>query len=370
MSEMLITVALALCLGQDGPSEIEDNKTKLLEYLNLDPSNDRPVYPGEYFLPTSVSDAVVDSLGPNLKTLTFTNGYPALAFAHLNIESENANRPTAPGLNRRPVILIHDGTEWRTMIETPFAGSRWQYAARSTEGSRVYAITDQEVEGPGGDLPILVSEDGGWTWVHMASIKKPNYLSVLQSFTLDSDGHGTLTVVLGDVESIVGTHMRAYFTSLTTNWGRTWSPYKVSWNAMREGGLIIPAWRPPRAASVRTQLEKSEEFYIEGLDRFARQSSTFDRGDLPIPAPRSYLEKLAQSITEGFDVNTKFADGQTLLHRAIRSGSGNPDLVEFLLKSGASPTLPYVVYFREYTPLELAERHGNEAIISLLNDTE
>lgn len=370
MSEVLFTIALSLCLGQDSPSEIEDNKAKLLGHLNLDPSSHRDLYPGEYFLPTRVSDAVVDSVGQNLKTLTFTNGYPALAFASRFIESENPERPTVPGLNSYPVILIHDGTNWHTIIETPFAGSGWRYAARSTEGSRVYAITDNHVEAPGGDLPILASEDGGWTWEHVAYVNKPSYLSSLHDFTVDSDGQGTLTVVLGDVESFVGTHMSAYFTTLTTDWGRSWSPYEVRWNAMREGGVIVPTWRPPQAPSVRTQLEKSEEFYLEDLDRIARHSSKFDRGDLPIPPPQSYLEKLTRSIAEGFEVNTRFADGQTLLHRAIRSGSGNAELVKFLLKSGASPTSPYENWSEEYTPLELAERHGNEAIIELLIDAE
>lgn len=370
MTNLLFTIALSLCLGQDSPSEIEENKTKLLGYLNLDPSNDRPLYPAEYFLPALVGESTLDSIGLSTRTLTYTNGYPALAFASRFIESENPELPTVPGLNSYPVILIHNGMNWHTIIETPFAGSGWQYAARSTEGSRVYAITDNHVEAPGGDLPVLVSEDGGWTWEHVASVKKPTYLSVLHGFTLDSDGQGTLTVVLGDVESLVGTHMSAYFTTLTTDWGRSWSPYEVRWNAMREGGRIVPAWQPPQAPSVRAQLEKSEAFYLESLDRVARQSSIFDRDDLPIPPPQSYLEKLTKSIANGFDVNTKFADGQTLLHRAIRSGSGNPELVEFLLKSGASRTLPYENWFREYTPLELAERHGNETIIDTLIDAE
>lgn len=287
MAALLATVAVVMSIGQQDSPDTVDVASKLLGFLNLNPSVDRSTYAAELFRPTPIDDAILDSLTGSLKSLTDTNGYPGLSFAHLRVAQADPDAPLARGMDVYPVILLHDGTEWKMIVTTPFAGSRWVYASRSSDGSRSFAILDQRVEGPGHALPILTSRDGGWTWEHMTSVRKPNYLFGFRDLVMEPDGTGSLTVGLRDVSEITGPYrMGAIMTTRTTDGGKSWSTYSLRLVDTRESTSFRPnrSFGPDR--SIRESLEFAGSLVIGSLERFATQSVEYDRDDLPIPPAR------------------------------------------------------------------------------------
>lgn len=286
MAALLATVVL-MSIGQQDLSDSGAVASKLLRVLNLDPSVDRPTYTDELFRPMPIDEAILDSLTGSVRSLTDTNGYPGLAFVHRRVAQADPDAPLAPGMDIYPVILLHDGTEWGTIFTTPFAGSRWVYASRSSDGSRSLAILDHEVEGPGHALPILTSRDGGWTWEHMTSVRKPNYLFGFRDLIMEPDGTGSLTVGLRDVSEITGPYrMGVIMTTRTADGGKSWSTYSLRLDDRREGTNFwtTRSFGPDR--SIRESLEFAGSLVIGSLERFANQNVKYDRDDLPISPAR------------------------------------------------------------------------------------
>ncbi len=79
-------------------------------------------------------------------------------------------------------------------------------------------------------------------------------------------------------------------------------------------------------------------------------------------AGKGHAELVELLISEGADVNVKDNEGFMPLHAAV--GAGKPGIVGMLLKNGADAEAT----FRGITPLAVAERKGNEAIVAMLKD--
>lgn len=159
------------------------------------------------------------------KDLSGTNERLTLVFAtlHDTVEQSEETRPR----NFVPVILTFDGARWG-MIETPFRGCAWQYAGRLSQGKWVYAILDNAVEAPGNDLSIVASDDSGVTWRHLANIGKPWYMTGLDRFTMDEQGHGTLSIYHDTSNQDPSRTTRGYYTAITEDGGAHWSNYTVT----------------------------------------------------------------------------------------------------------------------------------------------
>ncbi len=287
MAVFLAIIAVVTSIGQQDAPDTEAVASKLLGLLNLDPSIGQSTHADELLRPMPIDDAILDSLTGGVRALTDTNGFPGLAFSHRRVAQDDPDAPIAPGMDIHPVILLHDGTGWATIVTTPFAGSGWVYASRSSDGSRTYAILDHTVEGPGHALPILTSRDGGWTWEHMTSVRKPNYLFGFRDLVMEPDGQGSLTVGLGDVSVITGPYrMEAIMTTRTTDAGKSWSTYSLRLSDRREGTSFWPNRRFGPDRSIRESLEFAGSLVIGSLRRFAAQSAEYDRDDLPISPAR------------------------------------------------------------------------------------
>jgi hypothetical protein len=77
-----------------------------------------------------------------------------------------------------------------------FAQLGWVHVAES--GGRIVGVLDCQVEAPGWELELVASEDGGRSWHHTGTIKKPYYMSNFEGLSLTASGEGELVVHLED----------------------------------------------------------------------------------------------------------------------------------------------------------------------------
>jgi ankyrin repeat protein len=87
-----------------------------------------------------------------------------------------------------------------------------------------------------------------------------------------------------------------------------------------------------------------------------------ERSPLADAAERGDKASVAALLTKGADVNAPQGDGMTALHWAAMNGDAQ--LAATLLKAGASPKS--VTRINGYTPLMLAARHGQAAVVEAL----
>ncbi|MBN1994847.1 MAG: sigma-70 family RNA polymerase sigma factor [Anaerolineae bacterium] len=87
--------------------------------------------------------------------------------------------------------------------------------------------------------------------------------------------------------------------------------------------------------------------------------------DMELVASESQFATLEVLLTDGFDVNTRDKNGQTLLHWAAQKG--HLEAVELLLKNGAKPNIKDET---GQTPLQRAEEKDYREIVDLLRQYE
>ncbi len=83
-------------------------------------------------------------------------------------------------------------------------------------------------------------------------------------------------------------------------------------------------------------------------------------------AMRGDVAAIRASLQQGADVNAAQGDGMTALHWAAESG--NEQLAQVLLKSGANTTV--VTRIGRYTPLHIAAKGGHAVLVRLLADAK
>ena len=110
---------------------------------------------------------------------------------------------SSPGGDLRAVIRVTEGSVSRDVaLPGELDGCTWVHAARSLSSPWIWAVAEFSIEGPGWELPILASDDGGATWFHLATVPKPYYLAEFESLRMRADGTGTLTMFLEDYGQI------------------------------------------------------------------------------------------------------------------------------------------------------------------------
>ena len=217
-------LSIALCLASISAfGEPDDGREELLKHLNLDP--------GGEFIYEVPDPQEVDSDLPLLEREAYMNcvihergNGPKLIFAGISSDFSYTD----------PYIFIEENGSWRS-IALPYQKHHFVYAARTADGDRAYAIVENTPEGPGHELPLFMSDDGGRTWKQIASIKKPYWMGYFHDFTMDKDGRGALTIEL-ETEVITGLALRGLFTTTTKDWGKTWSKFNVEWDSLSSGG--------------------------------------------------------------------------------------------------------------------------------------
>jgi hypothetical protein len=142
--------------------------------------------------------------------------------------------------NYWPTLLVRIPEGWRVVdLREDFLSYEWSHVAAAPGKGYYWGFLEYTVEGPGWEIPIILSMDGGRTWSHAASIKKPDFEAMFHSFEMDTKGRGRLRVT-SDKDCAPGT--RKIFTYVTSDWGRTWrrSP-SVEISALKEGVPPTPS---------------------------------------------------------------------------------------------------------------------------------
>jgi len=102
--------------------------------------------------------------------------------------------------------------------DTPTFG--WRIAKVLADRRTVIGVIESVVEGPGHELHVVVSSDGGRRWIRRGTVQKPHYLAVLRALEIDDAQRFRLVVALDDCADCgvsVGTY--AYE---TRDGGATW----------------------------------------------------------------------------------------------------------------------------------------------------
>jgi hypothetical protein len=108
---------------------------------------------------------------------------------------------------------------WR-LIQLPeeLHNTLWIYAGRAISGDEVWGIT----MGGTGVLQFVSSGNSGRAWKVRGSLPKVSKAAVLDSFSMNDEGHGTLILRLDEDPSPNAPRLGYYF-YITKNGGKSWS---------------------------------------------------------------------------------------------------------------------------------------------------
>jgi hypothetical protein len=123
-----------------------------------------------------------------------------------------------------PRVFLGSRDGWR-LIQLPeeLHNSSWVFVGRSINGTELWGITQASgAEGPGPTLLFVSSGNGGRSWKLRGTLVKVSRFAVVDLFSMNGDGKGTLFLRLDDDPSPESPRLGYYF-YLTKNGGRTWS---------------------------------------------------------------------------------------------------------------------------------------------------
>ncbi len=122
-----------------------------------------------------------------------------------------------------PRVFVASRDGWR-LIQIPeeLHNTSWVFAGRAIRGSELWGITQGSVGGPGETLHLVTSANGGRFWRLRGSLKKTSRYAVVDLFSVNDDGKGTLILRLDDDPSPNAPRL-GYYVYLTKNGGRSWS---------------------------------------------------------------------------------------------------------------------------------------------------
>ena len=153
------------------------------------------------------------------------------------------------------IFVVRKGRyEFFDLSDGRFDNLGWVKGYISQDRKHLWAITDSIVESPAWNFNIIHSADGGASWVVAASIHKPSYQAGVDSFRMQPDGSGELTLLYedgGDVTNVPG----GYYVYTTRDWGNSWSvPVHVP-TVLSRPDSVPPELCPP---------EKTLSAYLKG----------------------------------------------------------------------------------------------------------
>jgi hypothetical protein len=121
-------------------------------------------------------------------------------------------------------ILQRAQGSWRVryFCDDSVWGKGWE-AVRNLPGdsNELLAVVDHVVEGPGAELILLYSSDGGEHWELRGCLKKPHYFALLETFEVSSKNDASIVMFLDD--SPTPELPAGFYQSQTNDGGRTWS---------------------------------------------------------------------------------------------------------------------------------------------------
>lgn len=158
----------------------------------------------------------------NIPAQVLDQSIPIYAFERRDSEPAIIFSRTGSNLEHHPTIFIRLEDSWRLFDlgdECYFQQTNWVHVARHK--SNVWGIVDTDVEGRGWTLEIVFSRNGGKSWRHVSSLKKPYFAAEFNSFRMGPKGKGSLTIYLDDSDGWL--HKRGYYVYSTWDWGQRWT---------------------------------------------------------------------------------------------------------------------------------------------------
>jgi hypothetical protein len=137
----------------------------------------------------------------------------------------------------RPQIIVRLDHQWRQATLRDLQGDEFVYAGYCKPRNEYFAILQFAVEGPGQDLDIIHSTDGGRTWSMLASVTMPHYWAAFAGFRMERNGRGELTVRYDDDNESVP---RGYYHYHTADGGRTWHGPQLAADDLTEAYQVEP----------------------------------------------------------------------------------------------------------------------------------
>ncbi|PYQ59502.1 MAG: hypothetical protein DMF53_18665 [Acidobacteria bacterium] len=118
----------------------------------------------------------------------------------------------------RVFVSARDGV-WR-LIQLPdeLHNTVWIWVGRAISRDEVWGVT----LGGTGVLQFVSSGNGGRSWKLRGSLQKVSKAAVLDSFSMNDEGHGSLILRL-DEDSSPNAPRLGYYLYITKNGGKTWS---------------------------------------------------------------------------------------------------------------------------------------------------
>jgi hypothetical protein len=122
-----------------------------------------------------------------------------------------------------PRVFVASRDGWRLVgLPEELHNTSWIFAGRSATRGELWGITEGGAEGPGPTLQFVSSANGGRSWRLRGALQKASRFAVVDLFSVNDDGNGTLILRLDDDPSPNAPRLGYYF-YLTKNGGRSWS---------------------------------------------------------------------------------------------------------------------------------------------------
>jgi hypothetical protein len=126
-----------------------------------------------------------------------------------------------------PTIFVRQSEGWQIVeLKEDLMHYSWTHVAAAPSKGYFWGFLEYTVEGPGHELPLLLSLDGGQSW-RLILIPKPIYLAGFSSFSMGVDGRGELRMEdpflewdSSSAQSPAAT--RRFWLYTTEDWGQTW----------------------------------------------------------------------------------------------------------------------------------------------------
>lgn len=121
-----------------------------------------------------------------------------------------------------PRVFVASRDGWR-LVQLPdeLHNTSWVFAGRAIKGAELWGITQGSVSGPGETLQLVTSTSGRF-WRLRGSLRKISRYAVVDLFSVNDDGKGTLILRLDDDPSPNAPRL-GYYVYLTRNGGKSWS---------------------------------------------------------------------------------------------------------------------------------------------------
>ena len=155
---------------------------------------------------------------------TLAQSTPLFAFQNDGNRGAVVFLRSGSALEHDPRLFVAARDGWR-LVQLPdeLHNTSWVFAGRSALRDELWGITQGSTEEkPGQTLLFVSSNSGGRSWRLRGALQKVSRYAVVDMFSVNEDGKGTLILRLDDDPEPEAPRL-GYYLYLTKNGGRSWS---------------------------------------------------------------------------------------------------------------------------------------------------